>query len=99
MKHIKKINEFVNESNIYTLIEKAERTPFSDLEHISNLNGYREVVDLGESVIPYLLERKSIIWDIALKELTGLGLPSEEYSTTERLEYWNKWASENGYKK
>lgn len=99
MKHIKKINEFVNESNIYTLIEKAERTPFSDLDYISKLYEYREVVNLGESVIPFLLERNSIIWDIALKELTGCGLPSEEYTTTERVEFWNKWALENGYKK
>lgn len=99
MRYIKKINEFVNESNIYSLIQKAELSPFSDLEYISNLDGYREVVNLGESFIPYLLERKSIIWDIALKELTGFGLSSEEYSTTERVEYWNKWASENGYKK
>jgi hypothetical protein len=99
MKHIKKINEFINESVIYSLIEKAERTPFSDLEYISKLSGYREVVNLGEVVIPYLLERNSIIWDIALRELTNTGLSPEEYSTSERVEFWNKWGLENGYKK
>ena len=68
MKHIKKINEFVNESLIYNLIEKAESTPSSDLEYISKRQSYRDVVELGEKVIPYLIERNSILWDIALKE-------------------------------
>jgi hypothetical protein len=73
IRYIKKINEFVNESNIYSLIQKAELTPFSDLEYISNLDGYREVVNLGESVIPYLLERKSIIWDMLVNNLVICG--------------------------
>jgi hypothetical protein len=28
-----------------------------------------------------------------------VSINTEEYSTTERLEYWNKWGIENGYKK
>lgn len=99
MKHIKKINEFINESEIYSLIEKAESTPSSDLEFISKRKSYREVVDLGEKVIPFLLERNSILWDIALKELTNSGLPTEKYTTSERVEFWKKWAIENGYTK
>ncbi len=99
MKHIKKINEFVDESLIYSLIERAESTPSSDLEFISKRESYRSVVNLGEKVIPYLIERNSIVWDIALKELTKSGLPSEDYTTTERVEYWKKWAIDNGYQK
>jgi hypothetical protein len=97
MKHIKKINEFVNESNIYTLIEKAERTPFSDPEHISNSESYKQVLELGEKVIPFLIERGSYIWNIGLKKLTGV-VPDGEKSS-EIVEFWNKWALENGYKK
>lgn len=99
MKHIKKINEFVNESLIYNLIEKAESTPSSDLEFISKRQSYRDVVELGEKVIPYLIERNSILWDIALKELTGDGLPSEKYTTSERVEFWINWGNKNGYSK
>ena len=99
MKHIRKINEFLNESEIISLIEKAESTPSSDLVNISKRKSYRDVVNLGKSVIPYLIERNSILWDIALRELTGDGLESENHSTSERIEYWKNWAIENGYNK
>jgi hypothetical protein len=97
MKHIRKINEFVGETEILSLIEKAESTPSSDLVNISKRKSYRDVVNLGKSIIPYLLERDSILWDIALRELTGDGLESENYSTSERIEYWKSWAIENIY--
>jgi hypothetical protein len=97
---IEKFNEFVNTENeliIYKLIEEGENTPSSDLEYISNRDPYREIVNMGSKVIPYLLERNSIIWDIALKEITGDGLSSHDHKTSERKEYWKKWGKENGY--
>jgi hypothetical protein len=96
MKHVKKINEFVNESLIYSLIEKAESTPSSDPEHIANREPYLKVIEMGERVIPYLVER-SYIWNIGLKKLTGVdpvGTNSEGI-----MEFWKKWAIDNGYTK
>jgi hypothetical protein len=97
MKHLKKINEFINDSEIYLLIESAENSPSSDPEHIANRESYRRVFELGEKVIPYLLERESYIWNIGLKKLTGIEPIGERSS--EIVEFWNKWGLENGYKK
>jgi len=93
---IDKFNEFKNNNEfILTLIKNAEVTNKSDLVEISKSEEYREVVNLGKMVIPYLLENNLLIWDIALKELTGLGLDSEKYNTQERVEYWKKWKINN----
>jgi hypothetical protein len=97
MNHLKKINEFVNEPNIYSLIESAERTPFSDPVYISNRDDYKRVIDLGEKVIPFLIERNSYIWNIGLKELTGVEPIGK--TSSEIVDFWNKWGLENGYKK
>ena len=104
MSKLNKYNEFLNngvnnneELLIREMIRQGESTPWSDLEAIANRKEYRKVVDLGEMIIPYLLERNSIVWDRALSELTGEGLNPLEYDTSERKLYWIKWASENGY--
>lgn len=97
MKHIRKINEFINDAEIYSLIEKAENTPSSDPEHIANRDSYKKVVQIGESVIPYLVDRKSYIWNIALKKLTGVEPIGE--TSSEIVNFWENWAIENGYKK
>jgi hypothetical protein len=96
MRYIKKINEFVNESNIYSLIQKAELTPFSDPEYIASREPYQKVLDLGEKVIPFLIERNSYIWNIGLKKLTGVEPIGQKSS--EIVEFWNKWGLENEYK-
>lgn len=87
----------IKQDLIIKLIEEAESTPSSDLEYISKRDQYRKVVNLGEKVIPYLLERNSIIWDRALSELALTGLNPLEYSTSERMEFWKNWKIENGY--
>jgi hypothetical protein len=99
MSKINKYNEFLNNEEliIKQMIEECEWIPFGDLEEISKTKPYREVVKLGEKIIPYLLERDSVIWDRALSELTGCGLNPLEYDTIERREYWRKWAKENEY--
>lgn len=97
MKHIKKINEFVNESLIYDLIEKAESTSSSDPEFISNRNPYVKLLEMGNQVIPYLIERESYIWNIGLKILTGI--EPEGNNSSEIMNFWKKWSIDNGYKK
>ena len=93
---IENFNEFVN-SEIYNLIEKTENTPLSDSIAISQRDSYKKLVDMGDKVLPYILERKSCIWNIALKKITGVepvGLNSSEI-----MDFWEKWSIENGYKK
>lgn len=97
MKHIRKINEFLNESEILSLIEKAESTPLSDPIAISNRDPYKNVVKIGKSIIPYLIERNSYIWNEALKEITGIDPIGKKSS--EILDFWKNWSIENGYKK
>jgi hypothetical protein len=52
---------------------------------------------MGDRIIPFLIEDGSYIWNIALKELTNVEPVGEKSS--EVLEFWKKWAIENGYKK
>ena len=45
---------------------------------------------MGDKVLPYILERKSYIWNIALKKITGVepvGLNSSEI-----MDFWEKWS-------
>jgi len=101
MSRIEKNNEFVNNSNvidkseIIKLIESAELTNSSDAIFISEREQYRNVVKLGKSVLPILIERKSYIWSIAIKEITGVEPIGEKSS--EITDFWIKWGKENGY--
>lgn len=99
MSKINKFNEFVDNDIVIInkLIEESENTNLPDLISISKRDSYRKVISYGKKVIPYLLERNIIIWDIALSELTGEGLSPLEYNTTERLNYWKKWKIDNEY--
>ena|ERR1035437_7730665 len=98
MSKLIKFNEFINnDSSILELIEDAETTNLPDLEEIAQRESYRKIVNMGEKIIPYLLKRNSIIWERALKELTGDGPDPMESSVTERVEFWKNWAKENGY--
>ena len=101
MSKIRKFNEFINNNQllIEDLIKKAEHTNLSNLEAISKRESYVKLVEFGEEIIPYLLERNNIIWDIALSKITGCGLNPLDFNTSKRSEYWKKWAIENGYKK
>lgn len=98
MSRIEKFNEFLNNnSEIIKIIEKLEITPLPDLQKISEQPLYGEIVKMGVNVIPILLKRDSIIWDIALSKITGEGLDPLKYTTSERKDFWKKWAIENGY--
>jgi hypothetical protein len=100
MSRIEKFNEFVDNSNInkseiINLIESAELTNSSDPIFISEREQYRNVVKLGKLVLPLLIERKSYIWNIAIKEITGVEPVGEK--STEITDFWIKWSKENGY--
>ena len=99
MKKLNKFNEFLDNEKILIkeLILDSENSNLPDLFMISKNNSYQKVISYGKKVIPYLLERDSIIWDIALSEITGDGLSSLDYNTKDRLNYWKKWAIENEY--
>lgn len=95
---MKKFNEFVdNDFLIKNLIEDAENSSLPDLKLISQRESYKNIIKIGKSTIPYLLERDNIIWDNALSEITGEGLNSLEFNTKERMNYWKNWAIKNGY--
>lgn len=95
---MKKFNEFVNNDFlINNLIEDAENSNLPDLKLISQRESYRNIIKIGNSVIPYLLKRNNIIWDNALSEITGEGLKSLDFDTKERMNYWKNWAIKNGY--
>ena len=101
MNRIEKFNEFLNNSNsinkveIMNLIQSAEFTNSSDPVFISEREQYREVVKLGKLVLPLLIERKSYIWNIALKEITGVEPIGDK--SGEIVDFWTKWGLENGY--
>jgi len=92
MSKLSKYNEFIDNDVILIkkLIEESENTNLPDLVSISNREVYQKVISYGKKVIPYLLERNSIIWDIALSRITGDGLNPLKYNTSDRLKYWQK---------
>ena len=99
MSKISKFNEFIDNDEllIKQLIKEAEHTNSPNTEVITNREPYRKVVLMGKKVIPYLIERKKYIWNIALKELTGSEPGSTLTRSSDIVEYWQKWGSENGY--
>ena len=99
MDDIKIFKEYINDdfSLISKLIEDCENTNLPDLELISNKDSYQKIINLGEKVIPYLLNRNNIIWDRALSTITGKGLDPMKHDSKERVIYWQKWSQKNGY--
>lgn len=99
MSKINKFNEFISseESVLLKMIEEAESNPSSNLEEIFNSKSYKDVISVGEKVIPLLLKRNLIIWDRGLSEITKTGLDPLNYDTSERKEFWKNWAKKNGF--
>jgi hypothetical protein len=95
---VEKFNEFVNgDFSFIQLIEEVEKTNVSDPQKISEGESYRKIVSIGEKVVPFLIERKKYIWNIALKDITGVEPVGN--SSSEILEFWKNWMKENEYKK
>jgi hypothetical protein len=102
---ITKYNEFLdssdlsknNEIEIKELIRKGEFTTSSDLVQISNKEPYKKVISFGEKALPYIFESEHLlIWDIALRKITNVDV-SESLDSNQRVDFWKKWAKENGY--
>lgn len=85
-----------SDDSVNSLIEKAESTPSSDPEYIANREPYIKLLELGEQVIPYLVER-SYIWNIGLKKITGV--EPDGNNSEDIMNFWKKWAIDNGYTK
>ena len=58
MKHIRKINEFINEGNYNKIIDnlKMELLIISSSSEIKESNNYKKILDMGIEIIPKLLE-------------------------------------------
>jgi hypothetical protein len=105
---IKKYNEFYN-SEIYINIDvkklmnrvELDCGNISDLDVISEHKSYKEVVNNGFDSIPFILKKINenkchVIWIRALNEITGKSV-YDIYETARMIEFWKKWALENGY--
>lgn len=75
---------------------------FSDVSEITNNSAYREIIDLGEDVLPFIfedLDTNNNHWFYALNSITG----SDPISTNHKGIFpqmkndWLNWASENHY--
>jgi hypothetical protein len=63
---------------------------------------FREIVSLGEAVVPYLLrdlQERPRLWVWALPEITGVDpVPASDRGNIARMtEAWLRWAHDNGY--
>lgn len=57
-KHIRKINEFINEFEIYSLIDNIEEDCkySSDTMDAYNHNSYKKIISIGNPALKYLIE-------------------------------------------
>jgi len=95
-------NEFVDNKEILIkdLIEDVEK----NCRHLSNLNvvseyhSYKEIVEIGEQTIPYLLERidKTVVWFNALRKIIGENPDKNHLGYMKQVtEDWKNWAKNN----
>ena len=100
MSKIRKYNEFINNDDIliHQLIEKVENTNSSDPISIADSDLYKQIISIGDNVIPYLIERNQYIWNIALKKITGVEPDIKLQKSSEIIEFWKNWGLENGYR-
>jgi hypothetical protein len=95
MKHIRKINEFINESEIYSLIEKVENECkyLSDRDKMSKNKSYQDLIKYGNHSIPYLIEKlddnSAMIWVKALESISNRESVGEIFD--EIISDWKKW--------
>jgi hypothetical protein len=59
MKHLKKINEFINNINYNLLIENLENDTIliSSSSDIKSNENYKKIINEGENILPLLIER------------------------------------------
>lgn len=79
---------------------KDETEYLSSITKIVSHPSYRQIVDAGECVIPYIFEslrKEGGHWFIALRELTGANPPKYGDRFDDAVRAWLDWASKNGY--
>ncbi len=75
----------------------------SDDTDIVNHPAFREIVGVGEVVVPLMLrdlERRPRLWVWALPEITGANpVPASDRGKIRKMtEAWLRWGKENGYR-
>ena len=80
-----------------------QRGPTSSPRRMINLPDYREVVAMGQAVIPLLLaelEREPDFWFAALREITGANpvLPEHRGNLRAMSDDWLAWGRQLGYR-
>lgn len=101
MSKIIKFNEFLNsEILIKELIIELESKyrHHSDLHLIESDNDYERLL-LSKEIIPFLIERidHTNLWYSALSKLTNVNDLDFISKSSERKDFWKKWAKNNGY--
>jgi hypothetical protein len=81
---------------------RAETEHLSSTSRMFNHPAYREIIALGQGVLPLLfrdLAREPDHWFAALRALTGAQpVPPEDRGRIDRMaEAWLRWAKEHGY--
>lgn len=98
----------MGKENIAEQFQLLARDWSSDTAHLSNLgeaaehHSHQKIVELGEEVIPLILEdykKGERWWAITLEQITGINLTTEEIAGRydEIRDVWLNWGVENGY--
>jgi hypothetical protein len=82
---------------------RAETGHLSSTTQMFNHPAYREIIGMGEEVVPSLLrdlEKEPDHWFAALKAITGAQpVPSEDRGRIDKMaEAWLRWAKDHGYR-
>lgn len=84
MKHIKKINEFVNNSSYNTIIDNLENETLiiSSSSEIKSNKNYKKLLNEGEYILPVLLERikskNTMTICMLISDISGINLPNSD---------------------
>lgn len=61
-----------------------------DMVKISEMEEYKEIINMGNIVIPLILERFKTRWEIALIKLTGINT-KKTYDMNYRMDFWKNY--------
>lgn len=81
---------------------RAETAYVSSTSELVGHPAFREIVGMGEAVIPFLLrelENRTGHWHRALREITGTDplCPADRGKVDKAAEAWLRWGKEKGY--
>ena len=94
MKHIKKINEFVNELNYDLIIDNLENETIliSSSSDIKSNENYQKILNEGYKVIPLLIERikekNTMTICMLISDISGINLPNSNGDIEKMKEFY-----------